>query len=847
MRILIDSGNYFSDNNNHGDRALYQIIVRRLRKLWPECEIEWITRNQSLLQDICRNVSPLLLSGDREQGLDSHLTPHPDSKRILSAVQNCNLVLATGGGYFSDCFAGHAWNILDTLAAGVRHGKPACILSCGFEPIRDAALSEKMLRVLPHLDLIACREPLQSAAVVRSFGVSRHRVASAGDDAIELAFEARPSTLGNGLGINLRQASYSGVDAGAIARIRKTLQEVTEKLASPLIAVPISMAGPSDLDAIATLFPARSLGMDSDVSLHTPEDIIRQAGRCRLVVTGSYHAAVFALAQGVSVVALAASPHYQAKLKGLQAHFGAACRIVMLERADTNQALTAAIDEGWREAEAARPQLLEMAQRQIKASQNAYRRLQHIANTAASEARPQVHHPGSHDIRSAQTMFSQPFPGHHALGAETDIEIFHGAAMPAISTQTANHFALSHAEMDTFRKQGFLGPFTAFQPEEMERAQRIIYDRVLPTPTPYCPFGLRVRHLDSRTVYELCNSPAIIGRMQSLFGPDLILWNSNLFDKPPAKPGRLEEYPWHQDHYNWQMEPVLNISAWLAITPATIENGCVEVIPGSHRLIIPSIRETDPGSSLRFGGVASDPAYVDDTKKVAMTLEPGQFFLFNERLLHHSNPNRSQSRRLGLAVRITVPLAKISEAFPGILISGQDKLGFNRYVNPPNCEPDDEWLASLPDGHDFNFDRSIPGMGWHLRETDGPRQFAWTGLEPQSWIDFRPLDGGDYLLRCEVLHTIAQQALDTVRIRVNGHLVNLSRQYIDKVVVLEASVPNNILQSCSDRVRVSLEVPELLRPCDLNPASEDKRSLGLGVGRIALIRAETCPANLPRE
>ena len=128
---------------------------------------------------------------------------------------------------------------------------------------------------------------------------------------------------------------------------------------------------------------------------------------------------------------------------------------------------------------------------------------------------------------------------------------------------------LSPEEIEQFRTQGYAGPFTAFSPHEMEKFRTTVCERVLPTPTPYCPFGLRVRHLDSQAVHAMCSAPAIVERMASLYGPDLVLWNSNLFNKPPARPEQQEEYPWHQDHYNWNMEPILNISAWLAITPAS--------------------------------------------------------------------------------------------------------------------------------------------------------------------------------------------------------------------------------------------------------------------------------------
>jgi hypothetical protein len=128
-------------------------------------------------------------------------------------------------------------------------------------------------------------------------------------------------------------------------------------------------------------------------------------------------------------------------------------------------------------------------------------------------------------------------------------------------------------------------------------------------------------------------------------------------------------------------------------------------------------------------------------------------------------------------------------------------------------------------------------MGWHLRETDGRHHFAWTGLGPDAWIDLRPVGPGDHVLRCEVIHMLAPQAVDAVRVRVNGHPVTLDRRHADDAVILEARVPDHILQTRGDRVRVSLQGPELLRPCDLNPASADKRTLGLGVRRISLTPA----------
>lgn len=816
-RILVDSGNYFSNNDNLGDRAIYQVIFRRLRHLWPDCQIHWITRNAALLKKDCPEVIALELTEERlplpliALGADTRnliTQASADCARIVSALMDCDMVMATGGGYFSDDFSGQSEVILQTLEAGIRLGKPAIILSCGFEPVSVRSLSQKMLGVFPLLSLVVCRESQQSPMVARSFGVPEQRLVVAADEAIELAFDLRPTVLGQSLGINVRQADYAGVDANTLSRLREGLGSAISRLGAPLVAgVPISLAGPSDPDAIASLLHGIPGISYTSYPVATPQDVVQQIGTCRVVITGSYHAAVFALSQGVSVIALVASPHYRSKMQGLQAQFGAACHIVFLDREETATHLATAIQDAWHAAGTERQRLLQVARQQVSVGRAAYERLAALVEDVPANPRDSA--------TSELTGISTQAP----MNKDT-------SELPV---------CLSPEEIEQFRTQGYAGPFTAFSPHEMEKFRTTVCERVLPTPTPYCPFGLRVRHLDSQAVHAMCSAPAIVERMASLYGPDLVLWNSNLFNKPPARPEQQEEYPWHQDHYNWNMEPILNISAWLAITPATLENGCVEIIPGSHRQIIPPAIDTDPAKSLRFGGIASDPAYVDETRKVSMVLEPGQFFLFNERLLHHSNPNRTTEHRLGLAVRVTVPIAKVSEPFPCVMLRGEDRMGFNRYIEAPLDEPDSHWLASLPPGHDYLFDRPIPGRGWHVRETEGPHHFAWTGLEPETWIDFRPVGVGDHLLRMEVVHLLTMAAVSELQMQVNGQAIAVHQEQVGDTLVLEARVPDAVLRSRADRVRVVLKGSPLVRPCDLNPESTDKRSLGLGIRRIALL------------
>ncbi len=249
--------------------------------------------------------------------------------------------------------------------------------------------------------------------------------------------------------------------------------------------------------------------------------------------------------------------------------------------------------------------------------------------------------------------------------------------MPDLLTIT-----MTPAEIAQFREQGYAGPYAAMPAADMatlrERIDREVMGR---EGLPGCG-DHQSRHLDSRLVYDLCANPQIVERMAAIYGPDLVLWRSNFFKKLPGD----QEVPWHQDLNYWPLEPLVNITAWLAIDPATSENACVQFIPGSHKKALPHVQAPP---EMAFGEMA-DPACADTSKAIDMVLEPGQFVLFNEKTLHRSAPNTSTMRRLGLAIRVTVPIVKVDhdQLFADhrcILLRGEDRLRLNRMADPPTA------------------------------------------------------------------------------------------------------------------------------------------------------------------
>lgn len=238
-------------------------------------------------------------------------------------------------------------------------------------------------------------------------------------------------------------------------------------------------------------------------------------------------------------------------------------------------------------------------------------------------------------------------------------------------TTCATSGMLSSEEVATFHRQGFLGPFTLCSEAEMAGLRRRL--------EPVLATQRKARHLDQRDVYDLCTHPAILDRIAAILGPDLVLWQSMFWVKEPGSP----EIPWHQDINYWPIEPAINVSAWIALEDVDAENACVQLIPGSNRSEIPHVRSAE-GMVASFTGTA-DPAYFDASTAVRMEMKAGQFFLFSERTLHHSQPNRSSRRRAALAVRITIPGVRVKpDHVPRVmLVRGEDRWSLNALADPP--------------------------------------------------------------------------------------------------------------------------------------------------------------------
>lgn len=427
MKILLESGCY--DHVNQGDLAMLKVAAERLTGYCHNAEVYVVSNAPQLLTESCPNVKSVhpALRDDwfkvgkylsRFYSIPAH-TPTKfltriekkiycqcppvvkQAIKIRSAKRRVNysvnevysfgklfystdLVVASGGGYIADAFKWQIKGLLDVLELAIIFGIPTALFGQGIGPVHDPGLSNRLKRILPNVTYIALREDQLSKFYVDKFAVNPERYCVTGDDAIELAYNTHPEKIGNGIGVNLRIAKYAETDNEIIDLLRSVIVKVSEQLHAPVLPVPITFDNAeSDVQSLQNLL--EGIGEDGDYgqNLNNPDKIIRQVGQCRIVISGSYHSAVFALSQGIPVIVLAQSEYYKNKFQGLAKQFGVGCDIILLDDHQLHSRLFDSIIKAWETADYIRPKLIEAAKRQIDLSRGAYKKVLELVNTGA--------------------------------------------------------------------------------------------------------------------------------------------------------------------------------------------------------------------------------------------------------------------------------------------------------------------------------------------------------------------------------------------------------------------------------------------------------------------------------
>ncbi|WP_282606430.1 phytanoyl-CoA dioxygenase family protein [Pelagibius sp. Alg239-R121] len=214
---------------------------------------------------------------------------------------------------------------------------------------------------------------------------------------------------------------------------------------------------------------------------------------------------------------------------------------------------------------------------------------------------------------------------------------------------------LTPDEVAKYRSDGYVIPHFRLPDEEIKHLRSALDELIRANPDVR-PEKLVSAHIEGRnsegvygsgTFLQLAQRPDIIDLVSNLIGEDIILWGCHIFCKPG---GTGYETPWHQDGHYWPIRPLATCTVWIALDHSTIENGCLRVVPGSHKeqTLFGHVRDDREDIALSDSTVQNA---FDEKKAVNLVLEPGQMSMHDVYMIHGAAANSSPRRRAGVAIR----------------------------------------------------------------------------------------------------------------------------------------------------------------------------------------------------
>ena len=205
---------------------------------------------------------------------------------------------------------------------------------------------------------------------------------------------------------------------------------------------------------------------------------------------------------------------------------------------------------------------------------------------------------------------------------------------------------LSADEISRYQNDGVVAPITVMPRSVAQELRRRLESVEKSFPQQIGPEKRNNAHYVLACLDEIVHHDEILDAVECLIGPDIILTNTVLFIK---EPNSLHHVTYHQDATYMGLEPQDSLTAWIALTESTRENGCVRMIQVSHLLDIQQHIDTFGEDNILTRGQQIEN--IDEERVLDIELEPGQMSLHHARTIHGSRPNKTADRRIGIALQ----------------------------------------------------------------------------------------------------------------------------------------------------------------------------------------------------
>lgn len=251
---------------------------------------------------------------------------------------------------------------------------------------------------------------------------------------------------------------------------------------------------------------------------------------------------------------------------------------------------------------------------------------------------------------------------------------------------------LTPSQVDSYHRDGLLFPLPALNEEEVahfrschDQLDRRLGDRPTAQQKGYC-------HLHFKWACDLVTHPKVLDAVEDIIGPNILVHSSTIFAKYA---GDEKFISWHQDSHYWGLSEPRLVSAWIALTDSTINNGCLRVLPGTHTRRFEHVEEPQKNNILGRGLTVS--GVLDESQAVDIVLQAGQMSFHHANIVHGSEPNTSTGPRIGFAIRyVSTDVKQDRFHYRAILARGQDEYRYYQLQERPTADIDEGLTERAP-------------------------------------------------------------------------------------------------------------------------------------------------------
>ena len=209
---------------------------------------------------------------------------------------------------------------------------------------------------------------------------------------------------------------------------------------------------------------------------------------------------------------------------------------------------------------------------------------------------------------------------------------------------------LTKEQIEQYHDEGFIAPVRVISENEALSIKNQLEQVDADFPDEINAQSRNNLHLSFAFLDALAHNTIIVDAMEDLIGPDIALWASVMFIKEPSS---KQYVSWHQDATYMGLDSIDFPTPWIALSPSNRDTGCMTMISGSHHSEIQIHKDTFAENNILTRGQVIPE--VDKSKAIDLILEPGEMSIHHGAIIHGSQPNNSDQRRIGFSLQSYVP------------------------------------------------------------------------------------------------------------------------------------------------------------------------------------------------